>query len=224
MGDRTGLTRPRILDLFCCEGGAGAGYDRAGFEVVGVDVEWQPRYPFVFSQNDALRVLSDIHFGSASFVAVHASPPCQAHTQAQRLQGNEHPELIGPVRRELRRIGLPYIIENVPGAPLEAPVMLCGTMFGKPYYRHRLFECSFPVTEPLHGQHYLKQVKMGRSAGENEVLQAVGNFAGVDRAREEFEMPWASRDGLRECVPPVFTEFIGTELMAHLETQARRAA
>lgn len=211
--------RPRLLDLFCCQGGASAGYVAAGFDVVGVDIGPQPRYPYEFMRGDALEVLGNI-VTMRQFDAVHASPPCQAFTRAQKLQGNEHPDLIEPVRERLEWLELPYVIENVEGATLRDPVLLCGTMFGLRLYRHRLFECSFPVTEPLHGQHYLRQVKMGRKPGPQDILQPVGNFSGVDEAREAMGMPWACQQGLREAIPPAYCEFIGQHLMAAISTEA----
>lgn len=216
--------RPRLLDLFCCQGGASAGYAAAGFDVFGVDLVPQSRYPYLFTQDDAVRYLKRrVDRLGRWFAAVHASPPCQAHTKAQRLQGQNHPELIEPIRNLLEQTGLPYVIENVEGAPLEDPVMLCGTMFGLRLYRHRLFETNWPLTAPLHGQHYLRQVKMGRSPGAQDILQPVGNFAGVAEAREAMGMPWASRDGLREAIPPAYTEFVGQQLMAVVNAKAESA-
>lgn len=217
--------KPRLLDLFCCEGGASKGYADAGFDVVGVDIESQERYPFPFVQADALDWLRQIRdgvvFDDAVFDAIHASPPCQRYSKAQRIQGNDHPDLIAEVREALEATGLPYVIENVMDArdELHDPHMLCGTMFGLRLYRHRLFECSFPYTPPLHGQHYLKQVKMGRSPAPDQILQPVGNFAGVAEAREAMGMPWASRDGLREAIPPAYTRSIGEQLLAHIELE-----
>jgi DNA (cytosine-5)-methyltransferase 1 len=129
--DRTVATRvkkPRLLDLFCCAGGASVGYSMAGFSVVGVDIDFQPNYPFEFIQADALTL--DPKF-LASFDAIHASPPCQAYSDLAKRNGNGHkwPRLIEPIRKMLIRSGLPYIIENVDGAPLLHPVVLCGTMF-----------------------------------------------------------------------------------------------
>ena len=207
--------KPRLLDLFCCQGGAGMGYHQAGFEVVGIDWDPQPRYPFEMIQMDAIRALEEMLRGH-SFDAVHASPPCQAYTKAGKLQGNQHPELIEIIRELLQATDLPYVIENVEGAPLRDPVMLCGTMFGLRLYRHRLFETNWPFTAPLHGEHYLKQVKMGRKPGPNEILQPVGHFSGVQEARDAMEMPWATQDGLREAIPPAFTAFIGEQLMAQI--------
>lgn len=120
--------KPRLLDLFCCAGGAGVGYSRAGFEVVGVDNKPQPDYPFSFIQADALKL--DPKFVT-SFDAIHASPPCQSYSDLAKRNGNgnEWPRLIEPVRKILTKTGLPYVIENVDGAPLLHPVILCGTMF-----------------------------------------------------------------------------------------------
>ena len=218
--------KPRLLDLFCGAGGAAMGYSRAGFEVVGVDIRPQPNYcGDKFYQDDALEFLRDeSRVWSWDFDAIHASPPCQAYTRARKLQRNNHPEMVSTVRELLRDTGLPYVIENVPGAPLEDPVLLCGTMFGLPLYRHRLFECSFPVTEPLHGQHYLRQVKMGRRPGPNELHQPVGHFSGVQEAREAMEMPWANQGELAEAIPPAYTKYIGHYLMAEVEHRARAAA
>jgi DNA (cytosine-5)-methyltransferase 1 len=160
---------PRLLDLFCCAGGAGMGYHRAGFEVVGVDIKPQPRYPFEFHQADALDVLSRMlkgekfqasdgnWYGIDDFDAIHASPPCQRYSTmtAGRWQDRieSHPDLIAPVRDLLKQTGRPYVIENVEGARAELinPILLCGTMFGlqtkhgSQLRRHRYFEMSTPM-------------------------------------------------------------------------------
>lgn len=192
------------------------GYHRAGFDVVGVDIDPQPRYPFEFIQADAVEILGDLDF-IRRFAAVHASPPCQAHSNAQRIQQREHPALIGPTRDALETAGLPYVIENVVGAPLIDPVELCGCMFsGLNVYRPRLFEATFPIAAPAHAEHAEPQVKMGRPPRPGHRMHVVGNFSGVAVAREAMEMPWATRDGLREAIPPAYTEFIGGQLLAHL--------
>jgi DNA (cytosine-5)-methyltransferase 1 len=223
------MTRPLLIDLYCCEGGAGKGYADAGFEVIGVDVKPQPRYPFEFIRQDALEFLNELLDDGLPWPfdrlhAFHASPPCQADSKTQRIQGREHPRLIEKTREMLERLGLPYVIENVPGAPLRDPAELCGTMFGLRLYRHRLFETNWPLTAPLHGEHYLPQVKMGRSPGPHHILQPVGNFAGVAEAREAMGMPWASRDGLREAIPPAYTEYIGRQLMTVVRMREEAAA
>jgi DNA (cytosine-5)-methyltransferase 1 len=207
------VSRPRLLDLFCCEGGAGTGYDRAGFEVVGVDIAAQPRYPFEFHQGDALEFVKE---HGHEFDAIHASPPCQAFTRAWKLRQNEHPDLIAPTRDALDATGLPYIIENVPGAPLVAPVELCGAMFGLRTYRHRQFESNRPLTAPDHAPHRVPTRKMGRAPAEGDFIHVVGNFSGVAYARQVMGMPWASRDGLREAIPPAYTEHIGRQLIEAL--------
>lgn len=209
--------KPKLLDLFCCQGGASAGYVAAGFEVVGVDIAPQPRYPWRFIQWDAIEYAR--HMGQF-YDAIHASPPCQAHTLAQRIRGNEHPDLIGPTREALRQAGVPYIIENVPGAPLENPVELCGAMFGLRTYRHRLFESNVDLEVPPHPPHLARTTKMGRRVRDGENIHIVGNFAGVDLAREVMGMPWATRDGLREAIPAPYAEFLGRQLIENLSEVA----
>lgn len=211
------MSRPKLLDLFCCQGGAGMGYANAGFEVVGVDINPQPRYPFRFIQADAVEWCLE---NSGYFDAIHASPPCQAHTLAQRIQKNEHPDLIGPTRTAIEAAYKPYVIENVPGAPLLSPIELCGAMFGLRTYRHRLFESDVPLTAPVHPKHLAKTTKMGRRLRDGEFMHVVGNFPGADVGREVMGMPWATRDGLREAIPPAYTEFIGTQLITHLQEAA----
>lgn len=216
-------TRPRMLDLFCCQGGASDGYAEAGFAVVGVDIDPQPRYPFKFRQADAIEFFEN---HAHQFEAWHASPPCQAHTNAQKIMGNYHRDFIVPTRRmfieanEYRvRNGVaavPWVIENVPGAPLIDPVELCGEMFGLETYRHRLFESNVTITAPEHPKHVARTTKMGRAPVEGEYMHIVGNFSGVQKGREVMGMPWANRDGLREAIPPAYTEYIGRQIIEHI--------
>jgi DNA (cytosine-5)-methyltransferase 1 len=211
-------TKPRMLDLFCCQGGASRGYVDAGWDVVGVDIDPQPNYPYEFVQADALQVLALAPL--LRFDAIHASPPCQGYSDAQRLMGRDHPMLIAQVREGLRASGLPYVIENVAGAKddLIDPVMLCGAMFPNlRVYRHRWFETNWPLTVPEHPAHVAPQVKMGRRPGPGEWVQAVGNFSGVAEAREAMQMPWANRDGLREAIPPAYARHVGERLRHHLD-------
>lgn len=205
----------RILDLFCCQGGASAGYAAAGFEVVGVDINDQTRYPYTFHRGDALTFVQD---HGHEFDAIHASPPCQAHTKAQRIRGNAHEDLIERTRELLDQTGLPYIIENVVGAPLREDLMLCGSMFRMRTYRHRVFEISgFTAPAPPHPEHVAPVTKMGRPPVDGENMHIVGNFSGIPLARSIMEMPWANRDGLREAIPPAYTAWIGTYLRRSLE-------
>ncbi|WP_461712050.1 class I SAM-dependent methyltransferase [Streptomyces sp. DSM 41013] len=209
--------RPRLLDLYCCQGGAAKGYDDAGFDVTGVDKDPQPRYPFRFVQADAIAFVLE---HGAAFDFIHASPPCQHDTDCQRLQGNTHPDLIAPTRTALETTGRPWVMENVGGAvpKLRAPVMLCGQMFALANYRHRFFETGggFTLTQPGHPAHLVPQAKMGRPVPPGHYGQFVGNFSGVPLAREVLEVPWMNRDGIRECIPPAYTQHIGAAALALL--------
>jgi DNA (cytosine-5)-methyltransferase 1 len=155
--------RPRLLDLFCGGGGAAMGYHRAGFDVTGVDVTPQPRYPFRFWQLDALALEPWVLSG---FDAVHASPPCQAYSTSRSLSSRDHPKLIEPTRALLAASGLPYVIENVSGAPLLSPALLCGSMFGLDVKRHRLFETNWPLLVPTcHHGVWTNRYRIRRSRG-----------------------------------------------------------
>lgn len=214
------MSKPVMLDLFCCQGGASMGYNVAGFRVVGIDVDPQPRYPFKFIQDDVMKLSA--RWIAENFDAVHASPPCQAHTKAWKLNKRDHPRLIEPTRDLLDAAGLPFVIENVEEArsELRDPVMLCGSMFGLETYRHRLFETNWTLSVPPHPDHVARTTKMGRAPVDGEFMHIVGNFSGVDRGREVMGMPWANRDGLREAIPPAYTEYIGRQLLAHVEAVA----
>lgn len=225
-----GGNKPRVLDLFCCAGGASKGYHDAGFDVVGVDIDPQPHYPFKFFCEDALAVLERLLRGGSlgtyvltDFDAIHASPPCQAFTHAQRIRDNEHPDLVAPTRVLLEEIGLPYVIENVPGAPLINPITLCGAMFPPlRTYRHRLFETNFPLPQPPEPPHVAPQVKMGRPAQEGEWIQVVGNFSGVAYAKKAMGIDWMVRDELKEAIPPAYAEWVGRFLFAAVQQYRRR--
>ena len=196
------------------------GYHRAGFDVTGVDLFPQPRYPFKFIQADAITYLRE---HGHEYDAVHASPPCQAKTKAQKIMGNEHPRLIGPTRDLLLRFDALYVIENVvPDNPLEDPdplidpVELCGAMFNLGTYRHRQFETDWGLTVPKHPAHTARTTKMGRKPVDGEMMHVVGNFSGVEKAKKAMGIDWMTRDGLRESIPPAYTEFIGGQLMEHI--------
>lgn len=209
--------KPLLLDLFCCQGGASAGYAAAGFRIAGVDLYAQPRYPYPFVRYDALAFLQALldlgTTGLGRYAAIHASPPCQAHTNAQRIQGREHPDLIAPVRELLDQTGLPYIIENVVGAPLKSPVMLCGATLGLHTYRHRLFESNVTLTVPEHQPHDQQQIKMGRPLEDGDFYQAVGHFSNVPYVKTDLGVPWMSREGIKECIPPAYTKYLGRQLL-----------
>lgn len=209
----------RVLDPFCCQGGSAMGWYLAGFEVTGIDVVPQPRYPFAFHQGDAVEF---IRAHGHEYDLIAGSPPCRRYSNTQRIRGNEHPDLIGPTREAMQATGRPYIIENVEdaGPELLDPILLCGRMFGLRTYRHRLFESSLPLAARLHPRHLAPVAKMGRPVRDGEFMHVVGNFAGVDLAREVMGMPWASRDGLREAIPPAYTEFLGRQVAELLLSQA----
>ena len=206
----------RLLDLFCCAGGAAVGYSRAGFEVVGVDVKPQPNYPFEFIQANALTLDSEF---IASFDAVHASPPCQAYSDLAKRNGNGHkwPRLIEPTREVLIRSGLPYVIENVSGAPLLHPAVLCGTMFpGLRVLRHRLFETNFVIQVPPHKKHPKCHTFDRRKS----------HFGKTDEWRDFVSVNGggnctiaAARDAMgidNEAIPPAYTLFIGRQLLRQM--------
>lgn len=222
------MPRPLLVDLFCCQGGASTGYEAAGFRVIGVDMHPQPRYPFPFVQMDAILFLfTMLMFGevaginAADVVAYAASPPCQRRTRAQKIRGREHPRLITPTRQFLRQLGRPYIIENVvpdgpDDDPLIDPVTLCGAMFGLHTYRHRQFEASFPIEVPSHPGHDRPTVKMGRPLADGDWYHAVGNFSNVPYVAADLGVPWMTRDGMRECIPPSYARHVGAQLAGHL--------
>jgi DNA (cytosine-5)-methyltransferase 1 len=229
--------RPRILDAFCGAGGAGEGYHRAGFEVVGVDIKPQPNYPFEFVQADALEFLRDLE----GFDAIHASPPCQAHsTIGKQARGRDatlhHADHIDATRAALCASGLPYVIENVPGAPLRNAVMLCGSSFGLNVRRHRLFESNVPIMALPCAHHWqtprfrsLDKRRGDKVAGLSDGLASVvgvhghHNYAGERALREwAMDIDWMSPYELTQAIPPAYTEHIGGFLMA--EVNARLVA
>jgi DNA (cytosine-5)-methyltransferase 1 len=223
--------KPRLLDLFCCAGGAGVGYVRAGFEVVGMDITPQPRYPLTFIRADALNL--DPTF-IATFDAVHASPPCQSYSDLAKRNRNAHewPRLIEPVREMLIKYRLPYIIENVDGAPLIDPIVLCGTMFkGLRVIRHRLFETNFPILTPPHGKHpvcHTFDKRKGQYGKTDEMRDFVsvngGGNCSVAAARDAMGIDWMTKNELNEAIPPAYTQFIGERLLAYMATEKRTTA
>ena len=217
---------PRLLDLFCCAGGAGVGYARAGFEVVGVDNKRQPNYPLPFIQADALNL--DPEF-IATFDAIHASPPCQSYSDLAKRNGNAHewPRLVEPVREMLIASGLPYVIENVDGAPLLNPVVLCGTMFkGLRVLRHRLFEANFLIMVPPHGKHpkvHTFDKRKSHYGKTNDMFDFVqvtgGGNCSIAAAKDAMGIDWMTKNELNEAIPPAYTQFIGKQLLAHIQTE-----
>lgn len=221
------LGRPRLLDTFCCAGGAAMGYHRAGFEVVGVDIEPQPNYPFRFIQADALEVLASPSM-LAMFDAIHASPPCQAYSPLNAINRREYPDLVAPVRELLDASGLPYVIENVVQAPLRDPVVLCGGMFGLSLYRHRAFESNVPLAAPTHPRHEARCVRNGYLPTKEAPFMSIHggkhSRAWREKAADVMGVPW-TRTIVEVCeaIPPAYTEYIGGYLMAAVRERARGA-
>jgi DNA (cytosine-5)-methyltransferase 1 len=207
--------KPKLLDLYCCQGGASMGYHRAGFVVEGIDIVRQSRYPFLMYPADAIEYVEK--YGHR-YDAIAASPPCQRYTRAQTLQDNDHPDLIYPTRLALQATGKPYVIENVSGAVRELadPILLCGQSFGLRTYRHRLFESNVLIRQPVHETHTHPVAPMGRGIKPGEYYHAVGNFTDVELVRRDMDVPWKDRDGVRECIPPHYTEYIGAQLIKEL--------
>jgi len=216
MTDQTDTTpRVRLLDLFCGAGGCTKGYQRAGFTVTGVDLNPQPNYiGGKFHRADALDFLANID--PDDYDAIHASPPCQAYTRARKLQNNDHPELLDDTRELLVQTGLPYVIENVKGAPLIAPVMLEGQMFGLNTHRPRLFETNWPLTVPTLVPPPPRQAKMGRPPKPGEAIQVVGHFSDIKAAREAMGIWWMTAKELAQAIPPAYTAFIGDQLIRYI--------
>jgi DNA (cytosine-5)-methyltransferase 1 len=211
--------KPRLLDLFCCAGGAGEGYRRAGFEILGVDIVPRPNNPHPFMLADALKL--DQEF-LASFDAIHASPPCQSYSDLAKRNGNAHewPRLIEPVREMLIRSGKPYVIENVEGAPLLDPVVLCGTMFpGLRVIRHRLFEANFRIEVPPHQKHPKvhtfdrRKSHFGKTDEWKDFVQVTGGGnCTLAAARDAMGIDWMTKGEINEAIPPAYTELIGRQL------------
>lgn len=217
------MAKPRLLDLCCGAGGSSDGYAEAGFDVVGVDVDPQPNYPYEFHQARA------VEFPLEGFVAVHASPPCQRFSVGSKhLYGDPEgwPNLIDPIRGRLQQLGVPYVIENVVGAPLRDPVMLCGTMFpGLRVLRHRLFEVEgFELPAPPHPKHPLvytrdkRKPHYGRLNEWTDYVQVTGGGNCTVAAAQDamgITRPMTKHD-LNEALPPAYTAYVGKFLMEAL--------
>ena len=212
------MRRPRLLDLFCGAVGAAMGYHRAGFDVMGVDNRPQPRYPFEFVQADAMT------FPLNGFDAIHASPPCQAYS-AMRTNWNarkNHPDLLPPTRDRLAATGLPWVIENVPGAPMLPLTLMCGSAFGLgiPGYqlrRHRWFETSgfWPMSLPC--QHSGPVIGIyGDHGRDRRRAEGYSRYFTLDERKQAMGIDWMARSELDQAIPPAYTEHIGAQLMEHL--------
>ena len=219
----------KLLDLFCGAGGAAVGYHRAGFdEIVGIDIEPQPNYPFEFIQADVME-----WDGFAGFDLIHASPPCQIHSDLKTVlpKDHQHQDFVADTRERLQ--GSRYVIENVPGAPLINPIQLCGSAFGGradlPLYktetsmvrqvfelrRHRLFECTFPIMAPP-CNHQAKVLGVYGDLSKHRRPSNRGVKAGIRDAELLMGIDWMTPKEIVQAVPPAYTEYIGR---AFLEQQ-----
>lgn len=220
------------------------GLYRAGFDVTGVDIKPQPRYPFAFVQADALE------YPLKGFDFIWASPPCQHYSIMRNLpwlRAKTYPQLISPIRDRLKESGIPYAIENVMGARVRDALpeglnglWLCGTMFGLPFYRHRIFESNFFWLQPGHAKHHFT-VRNGRTIGARArdiVFQGhspmpksnaasiifptngaqktgcgYGHAAGIGLVRKAMQIDWMTREEITQAIPPAYSEFIGRQAM-----------
>lgn len=202
------IKKPVVLDLFCGAGGAAQGLYLAGFEVVGLDIKPQPRYPFKFHQGDALT------FPLEGYDAYWASPPCQRWSITRNMHGNRYfyPDLLTPIRERLVSTGLPYIIENTPGAPLRDFVILCGRMFGLKLIRHRLFESNVLLLVPPH--YGCRKGEFVTVAGEGSRCRGYEDYS---KWSEAMGIDWMLRKELTQAIPPAYSEFLGKQLIQYID-------
>jgi DNA (cytosine-5)-methyltransferase 1 len=193
------------------------GYYRAGFEVTGIDIKNQKRYPFEFIKADAIEVLKDIDY-LKTFDILVGSPPCQTHSITQHLRnaqgkGTDKIDLIPETREGFIASGKPYVIENVPGSPLNNPLTLCGSSFDLKVRRHRLFESNIFLTG-LTCNHKKQGKPVGIYGSMRDEIPGGGHTAKtIEQAREAMGIDWMLWGDLVEAIPPVYTEFIGKQII-----------
>ena len=210
--------KPLAIDLCCGVGGASMGLARAGYRVIGVDINPQPRYPFEFVQANALT------FDISPADLVWASWPCQRWSKATpTLRQAQHPDLIEPGRQMLQQWGGPYVLENVTGAPLRTSIMLCGSMFGLNLFRHRNFESNFYLWQPEHPTWCKERVTMRRGGTVPTLAGRAGGKGGSTQTwREASGIPWAATAReLAQSIPPSYSEYIGRQANAIGNTNKR---
>ena len=217
------MMKPRLLDLFCGAGGCAMGYHQAGFEVVGVDINPQPHYPFEFHQADALT------YPLQGFDVIHASPVCKGYTELNAHGKEKHPKLIPAVREYLRLTGKPYVIENVTGAVQVMPgsIVLCGSMFGLMVQRHRLFESNVLLFAPgpcrhksgcisVHGQSIWDSSQHGTTRKDGRIRPAI---VPLERGMAAMGIDWMLHEELTQAIPPAYTAWIGAQLLSIVESE-----
>lgn len=215
-------SKPKALDLFCGQGGASMGLFKAGFEVEGVDIRKQPRYPFKFHHADALQ------FPLEGYDLIWASPPCQFASQVTpKTHRKNHLNLIPAARQRLAASGVPYIIENVTGARwhLRSALKLCGSMFGLKCFRHRWFELSEPImvlTPPC--KHDFRPLLVTTAGNNSRAIRKPGEFKSVKNAPLAYGIDWMNADGLKEAIPPAYSEFLGKQMLSIIQRARQEAA
>jgi len=197
------------------------GYALAGFDVIGVDIKIQPRYPFEFHQENAFDYL--LKHGH-EFDAIHASPPCQHYSIATHNHNkHKHPDLIPETRFKLEHTGKPYIIENVPGASnsMVNPIMLCGTQFGLKTYRHRLFESNILLLGMHHIPHRDNVPKVGKGISDKGFISIAGHWSGKktpkDYGQRAMGIDWMTVSEMSQAIPPAYTRYLGKQLIRHIQ-------
>lgn len=241
------MTKPLVLDLFSGAGGCAKGYHDAGFEVIGVDIAPQSRYPYTFFQANALDVLNMLlsdglwhGYTLDDFSVLHASPPCQEYSSSRHLRNATaikpiiREKLVSQVYAALRETGVPYVIENVPGSPLPDSITLCGSMFGLPIRRHRWFACSHYLYAPCACAHTDGFVNVigGKVRGYGTMRSATRTFLEYGKTLRRSEgqyrkevgqaamgIDWMTVNEMSEAIPPAYTRWIGMQLMDIIERE-----
>ena len=232
------MDRPRLLDLFAGAGGAGEGYRRAGFHVVAVDLDPKPlrHNPHEWYVGDALEVLDTLlshgewqGYRLHDFAAIHASPPCQADSVISRNLGyaKNHVRMIAPVRERLMRVRVPWIMENVEGAPLCNPVMLCGSSFGlgiaeNGWYlrRHRLFESSHLLFAASRCRHKGMAISVCGTGTPKPIRDRLDRTVNLGEYKRLMGIDWMTRNELSQAIPPAYTEWLGRQLLSVVAARA----
>ena len=223
------MSRPKLLDLFCGAGGCSVGYARAGFDVVGIDHEHHPGYPYELIIHDAIDVLARWPRFLKGFDVVHASPPCQASSDLQHMwNARDHIDLIPQTRTLLEQWGGAWVIENVEGADLRNPLMLCGASFGlgahchdgvyRPLRRHRLFESNVWLMGPGCACSGRQPIGVYGTGGGGQMTR--GYKATRAEAREAMGIYGMSHEDIVQAVPPAYTEYLGEQILQHLAVAA----
>ena len=208
----------KLLDIFCGAGGASTGYYQAGFDVEGIDIKHGKRYPFTYHRLDFNTLDVDMLRG---YDFIHASPPCQTFSITKNLRNaqgksTDKVDLLEPTRKLLKESGVPYVIENVPGAPLINPVQLCGSSFGLKVRRHRLFESNVPLVGSI-----CDHKKQGRPVGiygsmKDEIPKGGKTAESIEQARAAMGIDWMIWGELVEAIPPAYTEYLGRQIWRFL--------